>query len=99
MVKGLKTEDELDIANSDKSGNGLETADSVEHFDSNKSNYMEAKRTKRHPKRRQHWDNIRADQSSQGARNQAGRGARARLKATRSRSEEPTEQREPQVEL
>ena len=34
MFKILKKEDELETTNSDKRGNGLETADSVEQFDS-----------------------------------------------------------------
>ena len=45
-MKGLKTEDELEIANSEKSGHGLETTDLVEHFYSYELNHMEAKRMK-----------------------------------------------------
>ena len=61
MVKGLK-ENELETANSNKSWNRSEIAYSVEQFDSNESNHMEAKRIKRQPKKRQHGDNKGADE-------------------------------------
>ena len=61
MVKGLK-EEELETSNLDKSMNVSETTDSVEQFDSNESNHMEAKRIKRQPKKRQHGDNKGADE-------------------------------------
>ena len=47
MVKGLKMEDELETSNSDKSGNGSKTTDSVEHFDSDKPNHLKAKWTRK----------------------------------------------------
>ena len=56
FVRGLKIEDELEITNSDKSGNGSEIANSVEQFDSNESNHMEVKRTRRQPNKRQQAD-------------------------------------------
>ena len=46
MVKGLKIEDELEIANSDKSENESEVVDSIEQFDSEESNHLKVKRTK-----------------------------------------------------
>ena len=55
VVKGLTKVDELETTNSDKSGNGLETADSDE------PNNLKAKRTKRQPKRRQHRDSKGAE--------------------------------------
>ena len=62
VVKGLKTEDKLETANSDKSGSGSETADLVEQFDSDEPNHMSVKRTKRQRKICQHRDNERANQ-------------------------------------
>ena len=47
VMKGLKTEDKFGTANSDKSGNGLETVDSLEHFDSDKPNHLKAKWTRK----------------------------------------------------
>ena len=57
-MKGLKIEDELETANSDKSrGNGSETADSVRMFDSETPNQLDAKQKKGQRKRRQQRDN------------------------------------------
>ena len=56
VVKGLKKEDELETANSDKRGNGLKTTDSVEQFDSEESNQLKFKRSKMQQKKRQHRD-------------------------------------------
>ena len=56
MVKGLKIEDKLETANSDKSGNESEKVDSVEQLDSDEPYYLKAKRTKGKQKRRQHRD-------------------------------------------
>ena len=47
VVKGLKKEDELETANSDKRGNESEIADLVEQFDSDEPNHMKAKRMRR----------------------------------------------------
>ena len=55
MVKGLKKEDELETANSNKSGNISETTDS------DKPNHLKAKWTKGQWKRHQHWDSKGAD--------------------------------------
>ena len=46
IMKGLKIEDELEIANSDKSENESEVVDSIEQFDSEESNHLKVKRTK-----------------------------------------------------
>ena len=47
VVKGLKTEDGLEVAISDKSGNRSEIADSVEHFfDLDKPYHLKAKRNR-----------------------------------------------------
>ena len=49
VVKGLKKIEELETTNSDKSGNGSETTDSAEQFDSDKPNRSKAKRSVRQP--------------------------------------------------
>ena len=46
MVNNLKKENELEIDNSDKSGNGWETTDFVKQFNLDEPNQMKAKRTK-----------------------------------------------------
>ena len=51
VVKGLNSEDELEIANSDKSRNGSETADSVRMFDSETANQLKTMRRKGWQKR------------------------------------------------
>ena len=106
--KGKKTEDELETANSDVSENRSEEAESVRMFDSDTRNQLRAKRKRRQRKTRQHRDNKgaekgrtsrQADRKGRSARNRTGRGARARREARRSRSVDPAEQMEPQVEL
>ena len=56
-MKGLKIKDEFETANSDKSGDELETADSVRMFDSETPNHLDAKQKKGQRKRRQQRDN------------------------------------------
>ena len=56
VVKDRKTEDEMEAANSSKSGNESEVTDSIEMFDSDMSNQPRAKRKKGQRKRRQHRD-------------------------------------------
>ena len=46
VVKGLKTEDELETTNSNKNGNGSETTDLVEQLDSEEPNQLKAKQTR-----------------------------------------------------
>ena len=105
VVKGLK-EDELEKANSDKSGNGSETADSVEEFDSDEPNHLKVKRPKGWWKRCQHHDskgvdkgltNRQADREGRGTRNRTGRAAQARRGDARKSL--MLTQEEPQVEL
>ena len=50
-------EDELETANSDKSGDESKTTDSVRMFDSETPNQLKAKRKKGQQKKRQHRDN------------------------------------------
>ena len=108
MVKGLKVEDELEIANSNKRENESEIADSVEQLDSEKPNHLKAKLTQGQQKRPQQCDSnvarngrtsSQADRKGRGTRNRTGQGARARGEACRSKSEEPEKKKEPQVEL
>ena len=108
VVKGLNKEDKLETADSDKSGNGSETANSVKQFDSEEPNNLKAKRTKGKRKRCQHCHNKvvgkghmsrQAEQEGRGIQNRTGRGARARHEARRSWSEEPEKHEKPQVEL
>ena len=54
VVKGLEIEEKLETTNSDKSGNGSETADSVEQFYSEETNHLKAKLSKGRQKRRQY---------------------------------------------
>ena len=49
VVKGLEIEGKLETTNSDKSGNGSETTDLAEQFDSDKPNHSKAKRSVRQP--------------------------------------------------
>ena len=56
VAKG-RSEDESEIANSDKSGNELEVADSVEQFDSKEPNQLKAKQTRRQRKSTPTWRN------------------------------------------
>ena len=108
VVKGLKTEDELEKANSDESGNKSETTDSVRMFDSEMPNERKAKWRKGSRKRRQYRDNKGAkkgrtrkqvDRKGRGAQNRTGRGAQVRREARRSRSENLEQQVEPQLSL
>ena len=87
VVKGLKIEDELEIANSEKSGNESEVADSVEMFDSEELNQLKAKpirgQRKVTPTCRSQWVEKRRSNSSEGVEmglmsrqaDQEGRGA------------------------
>ena len=84
VVKGLKTEDELETTNSDESENELERADSVRLFDLETPNQPKATRRKGQRKRRQYRDNKgvekgrtsrKADRKGRGARSRTGRGA------------------------
>ena len=50
IIKGLHMDGELEIANSDKSGNESEAVDSVEWVDSYEPNFMKAKQIGRKPK-------------------------------------------------
>ena len=71
MIKGLKTEDELETTNSEESGIESETPDSVGMFDSETLNQLKAKRRKGQRKRRQHRDSKGAEKgrtSKQAAR-------------------------------
>ena len=108
VAKGLKIENELETANSDKSGNESEAADSVRMFNSKMWNQLKAKWKKGQRKWRQHHDNKGAEKgrtSEQSHRkgrdvwNRTSRGAGVRRETRRSRSKEPEEQVEPQVEL
>ena len=47
VVKGLNSEDELETANSDKSGNESEVADSFNMLNSEEPNQLKAKQTRR----------------------------------------------------
>ena len=103
-----KIEDELETANSDKSGDELETTDSVRMFDLETMNQLKAKRKKGQQKKRQHRDNkgSRKDRMSRqderkgrGAWNRTGRGVRVRREARKYWSKEPEEREEPHVEL
>ena len=111
-VKGEKTGDELETANSDESSdeseNRSEVTELVRMFDSDTLNQLRAKRKRRQQEKRQHRDNKgavkgrgsrQADRKGRSARSRTGRGARARRGARRSRSVGPAEQAEPQVEL
>ena len=104
----------METSISDKSGNVLETVDSIEQLNLDKPNHLEVKQTKGQWKTRQHRDNEggdkglmsrQVDREGRGARNQMGRGVQARRRearrreARRSRSEELEKQKEPQVEL
>ena len=100
-IKGEKTEDELETANSDESENRSEGAESVRMFDSDMLNQPRPKRKRRQQEKRQHRDNRRADKGrvsrqadrkGRSARNQTGRGARTRREARRDRSDDPGEQ-------
>ena len=46
-MKGLKTEDKLETTKSDKSWNELETTNSVQQFDLEEPDLLEAKRMRR----------------------------------------------------
>mgnify|MGYP006889216246 CR=1 FL=1 len=99
MVKGLK-EDKLETSISDKSGNVLETVDSIEQLNLDKPNHLEVKQTKGQWKTRQHRDNEGGDKGLMSRQvDREGRGARNRTDrdAKKSRSEEPEKQKEPQV--
>ena len=61
VVKAVKTKDELEIANSNESGNRSEAANSVRMFDSGTPNQLKAKRKKGQQKRHQHRDNKGAE--------------------------------------
>ena len=107
-IKGEKTEDELETANSDESENRSEGAESVRMFDSDTLNQPRPKRKRRLQEKRQHRNGRRAaegrasrqaDRKGRSARNRTGRGARARREARRNRSREPEDPEEPQVEL
>ena len=95
MVKGLKMDDES------------ETTDSIEQSNSNEPNRLKSKRTKGKQKRCQHCYNNEVDQGltgrqanqrGLGARNRTGRGTLVRRDARRNQSEEPTKQREVELE-
>ena len=60
LVKGLKTKDELKIANSNERENQSEKADSVWRFDSEMPNQLKAKPKKGQQKRHQHRDSKEA---------------------------------------
>ena len=83
-IKGEKTEDELETANSDESKNRSEEAESVGMFDLDTLNQPRTKRKRRQQEKRQHRNNRRAekghvsrqtDQKGQSARSRTGRGA------------------------
>ena len=59
-IEGEKTEDELETANSNKSENRSEEAESVRMFDSDTLNQPRPKRKRRQQEKRQHRDNRRA---------------------------------------
>ena len=107
-IKGEKTEDELETANSNERENRSKEAESVRMFDSDTRNQPRAKRKRGQQKKRQHRDNKgaekghvsrQADQKGQSVRTQTGRGARRRRGARRNRSGDPEDHEEPQVEL
>ena len=90
VVKGLKTEDELETTNSDEGRNDSRTADLVQTFDSEMPNRLKAKQKKGQRKRRQYLDNKgaekgrtsrQANRKGGGTRNQTGPVARARREA------------------
>ena len=83
VVKGLKTED------------GSETANSVEHFDSNKSNHMESTRRKRQPKGRQHRDKEGADNDLMSRKNRPKRSRCADTEGSRSVGPEGSQNAKP----
>ena len=94
-IKGEKTEDELETANSDESENRSEVADSVQMFDSDTLNQPRPKQKKRQQEKRQHRNSKRVEEG-RGSRqaDQKGRRARSRTsRGVRARREEP------QVEL
>ena len=100
MVKGLKIEDELETATSNKIEYESDTTDSIEQLDSEEPNYLKAKRTKGQQKRRQHLDSkvvrksctsSQDDRKGRGARNQTGRGARARKSQMQNHEESQVE--------
>ena len=108
VLKGLKTEDELKIANSGESAIQSKVTDSIEMFDSDITNRLRAKRRKGQQKRRQNRNSKgaekghtsrQADRKGQGMWNRMSRGAQARHEARRSRSKDLEEQAEPQVEV
>ena len=107
-IKGEKTEDELETANSDGSENRSEVAKSVRMFHLDTLNQPRPKRKRRQQEKRQHHNNRRADKGCvirqadrkcRSAWSRTGRGARARRGARRNRSREPEDPEEPQVEL
>ena len=98
----------METANSDKSGDELETTDSVRMFDLETMNQLKARRKKGKQKKRQHRDNkgSRKDRMSRqderkgrGAWNRTGRRVRVRREARKYWSKEPEEREEPHVEL
>ena len=56
-IKGEKTEDELETANSDESENRSEVTESVQMFDSDTLNQPRPKRRRRKPEKHQHRKN------------------------------------------
>ena len=107
VVKGLKTKDELETANSVDSGNRSEEDDSVRMFDSKTPNQLKVKQKKGQQKRREPHNSkgarkgrtsTQADRKGRGARNRTGR-VQARHDVKRNQSEEQEEREEPQVEL
>ena len=79
-IKGEKTEDELETANSDESENRSKVAESVRMFDSDTLNQPRAKWKRRQQRRHQHRDNKGADKKGRVSRqaDRKGRGAQAR---------------------
>ena len=86
-IKGEKTEDELETANSDENENRSEVAESVRMFDSERPDQPRAKRRRRQEEKRHHRNNKgavkgrvskQADRKSRSAQSRTGRGARAR---------------------
>ena len=72
VIKGEKTEDELETANSNENENRSEVAESVRMFDSDTLNQPRPKQKRSQQEKRQHCNNRRAEKghvSRQGDQN------------------------------
>ena len=107
-IKGEKTEDELETANSDDNKNHSKETESVRMFDSDTLNQPMAKRKRRQQEKHQHHNRKRdgkgrvsrqADRKGRSACSRTCGGARVRHGGSRNRSSDPREPEEPQVEL